>query len=233
MALRYGLIENLLTSDPNDYMAVTTDNDTVGIDQIVERMISRGSTVTKAEALSVLEEFNQAVVDLAQMGVNINTELFTIYPSISGVFNSSSEVFSTGKHAINLKMRAGNRLRNIHKSIVLERVSISEAKPFFQVVTDLKTGAVNDILTIGQVVSIKGSMLRISEEVPNAGLFIIGEGTPEMRITQLVKNKPSELIFFVPEGILPGACTLELRTIIPGRKTLSTCRSSFELNAVV
>jgi hypothetical protein len=57
MPLRYGLVENQLTSDPDDYMAVTLDNYTKGIDDIVERMISRGSTVTTAEALGTLEEF--------------------------------------------------------------------------------------------------------------------------------------------------------------------------------
>jgi hypothetical protein len=231
MALRYALAENLLTADPDDYMAVTTDNSTAGIGEIVDRMISRGSTVTKAEALSVLEEFNQAVVDLVKTGNNINTELFTIYPTISGVFNSPSEAFNSNKHAINIKMRAGNRFKNIHQHIALERVEANVNKPIIQTVTDLKSNAVNETVTIGQIVSVKGALLKISEEVKEAGIFIVGEGTPEMRITQIVKNKPSELLFFIPSGIIPGSCAIEIRTVMPARKTLLTTRTPFELIA--
>ncbi len=231
MALRYALAENLLTADPNDYMAVTTDNETVGINEIVDRMISRGSTVTKAEALSVLEEFNQAVTDLLKSGNNISTELFAIYPSISGVFNSPNEAFNANKHAINLKMRAGNRLKDIHRNMVLERVEVNEYKPVIQQVTDLKTGAVNDTVSIGQIISVKGALLKISEEEKEAGIFIIGEGTPETRITHIVKNKPSELLFFIPAGIGTGSCTIEIRTFVKGRKTISITRCPFELTA--
>lgn len=232
MALRYALTENLLTADPDDYMAVTTDNATAGINEIVDRMISRGSTVTKAEALSVLEEFNQAIVDLIKSGSNISTELFSIYPSISGVFSSPNEAFNTNKHAINIKMRAGNRFKDIHRHISLERVECNVNKPIIQSVTDLKTNAVNETVTIGQIISIKGALLKISEEINEAGIFIIGEGTPEMRITQIVKNKPSELLLFIPSGIGPGSCVIEIRTVLPGRKTLLTTRSPFELTAI-
>lgn len=233
MALRYALTENLLTADPNDYMAVTTDNPTAGINDIVDRMISRGSTVTKAEALGVLEEFNQAVADLLKTGSNINTELFTIYPTISGVFNSSGEAFNANKHAINLKMRTGNRLKDIHRAIVLERVEGNVYKPVIQVVADLKSGAVNDTVSIGQILSVKGSLLKISEEEAQAGIFFIASGGAETRVTQIVTNKPGELLFFVPANVLPGACVIEIRTIVPGRKGMSVARSPFELTATV
>lgn len=232
MALRYGLTENLLTSDPNDYMAVTTDNATVGREEIVERMISRGSTVTRAEALSVLEEFDQAIIDLVKSGVNINTNLFSIYPSILGVFNSSDEVFSPARHSVKINMRAGKRLMDIHKQIALERVELGETKPIIQAVTDLKTGAINSTVSIGQIVSIKGGLLKIAEELPEAGIFVIGEGTPETRVTQIVKNKPSELLFFMPAAMGPGACTIEIRTLIKNRKTITITRPPFELNAI-
>lgn len=232
MALRYALTENLLTSDPNDYMAVTTDNPTVGINEIVERMINRGSTVTKAEALGVIEEFNQAVADLLKTGVNINTELFTVYPSISGVFNASSEAFNPNKHSVNLRMRVGNRLKDVSKSIALERVPATANKPYIQLVTDLVSGVVNDTISIGQIVSVKGSLLKIADGTEGAGLFIIGDGKAEVQVTQIVKNKPSELLFFVPVAVTSGPCAIEVRTVTHSSKALKVTRTSFELTAV-
>ena len=61
MALKFGLTPNHLTSDPEDYMAIPQNVQTVDIEQVIERMISRGSTVTKAEALSVIEEYGLAL----------------------------------------------------------------------------------------------------------------------------------------------------------------------------
>ncbi|WP_158275717.1 HU family DNA-binding protein [Marinilabilia rubra] len=224
MPLRYGLVENLLTDDPDDLMAVTVDNPTMGIDEIVERMISRGSTVTKAEALGTLEEFKSAVCDIVKDGNNVNTELFVIYPTVAGVFESKSEAFNASKHGINLNLRAGKRLIESSRDLNVERVEISESKPTLKTVTDLKTGAVNESVTVGQIVSIKGGLLKIDTESAEAGIFFIDPDGNAHKASRIVKNKPSELLFFVPDDLTPGTYQVEIRTVLYKRKSLSTGR---------
>ncbi len=74
MTLRYGLIPNHLTDDPDDFMGIVTDNETVTETTIVERMIGKGSTVTKAEAISVIKEFEYVIVEAVKNGQNVNTK---------------------------------------------------------------------------------------------------------------------------------------------------------------
>lgn len=231
MALRYGLVENLLTADPDDFMAVTLDNKTMTIEDVVERMISRGSTVTKAGALATIEEFNLAICDIVKGGNNVNTELFTVYPSIAGVFNSETESFNPKKHAIKINMRAGRRLYDASRNLAVERVKVAGAKPTIQTLSDLKSNAVNESISIGQIASLKGSMMKIDETNENAGLFLIDAEGNETKVTQVVKNKPSEILFFVPDTITPGDYILELRTVLPRRKELVTARLGHTLVA--
>ena len=232
MPLRYGLVENQMTSDPDDYMAVTLDNPTKGVEEIVERMISRGSTVTRAEALGTLEEFKQAVCDIVKDGFNVNTELFAVYPRVAGVFDSADERFNANKHGINLNLRAGKRLNETVHDLSVEKVEVDEAKPTLQTLTDLKSDVVNESVSISRVASIKGAHLKIDTEHPDSGIFLIDADENEVKVSNIVKNKPSELLFFVPDDLPLGTYQIEVRTVLRNRKTLRTGRLPVSITAL-
>lgn len=229
MYLRYGLILNHLTDDPNDYMAIVTDNETMSIEDIVERMIGKGSTVTKAEALSVIEEFNYAVVDAVSNGKNVNTELFKVYPSISGVFVNKSDGFDQSRHAVRLNINAGKRLAEAAAKIDLKKVDVPVAKPILQEFTDLKTKVRNESFTPGQIASLRGSLLKIDEADEKQGIFFIAADGTETKVSDIVKNMPSELMFFVPDSLTTGSFQIELRTIFKNYKSMRVGRLFIDL----
>ena len=229
MYLRYGLILNHLTDDPNDYMAIVTDNETMTTEEIVERMIGKGSTVTKAEALSVIEEFNYAVVDAVSNGNNVNTELFKVYPSISGVFANKSDGFDQSRHAVRLNINAGKRLAEAAAKIDLKKVDVAVAKPILQEFTDLKTKTRNESFTPGRIASIRGSLLKFDEADEKQGIFFIAADGTETKVSDIVKNMPSELMFFVPEGLTTGSFQIELRTIFKNYKSMRVGRLLIDL----
>ena len=229
MALRYGLIPNHLTDDPDDYMGMVTDNETIGTEQIVEQMIGKGSTVTKAEALSVIEEFNYAVVQAVASGNNVNTELFKVYPSISGVFVNQSDSFDKTRHSIRLNLNAGYRLSEAIGNIELRKVEISVVQPVIQQFTDLKTKAVNETFSPGQIASLKGSLLKFDEEDADQGIFFIAGDGAATKVVNVVKNKPSELLFFVPEALKTGSFQVEVRAAKKNRKNIKAGRLLIDL----
>ena len=232
MALRYGLVPNHLTDDPNDCMAVTTDNDTINIEQIVERAIGKGSTVTKAEALSVIEEFEYSVVAAIKEGNNVITELFKIYPSVSGVFTDEEDGFDPARHSVKLNLNAGSRLKSIVSDIELKKVEINSPQPVLQQFINLKSNTINEDFTPGQVASIKGSLLKFDSEDPQQGIFFIADDGTETKVANVIKNKPSELLFFVPEGLTSGTFQVEVRAIQYNHKKLKTGRLASELTSV-
>ena len=229
MPLRYGLVSNHLTDEPNDCMAVVQDNETFSQEQIVERMLNRGTSVTKADALSVLEEYHRAVVDIIKEGNNVNTDLFSIYPSISGVFTNESDGFDASRHSVKLNLNAGSRMKEEIRNIELKKVSTFEPIPVLQVFTDLKNNTVNESFTPGQIASIKGSLLKFDEADPQQGIFFLATDGSETRVTQLVKNKPSELLFFIPDSLTSGTFQVEVRAIFRNYKTLRKGRLLIDL----
>ncbi|MCG8581399.1 MAG: DUF4469 domain-containing protein [Bacteroidales bacterium] len=229
MPLRFGVVLNHLTDDPDDCMAVTTDNETVDNEKIVESIIGKGSTVTKAEALSVIEEYEYAIVNAVKDGNNVITELFTITPSITGVFTSMEDNFDPARHAIKINMNAGKRLKSIVSQIERKRVEITSPQPVLKHFTDFKNNAVNESFTPGQIVSIKGSYLKFDENDQSQGIFFIDENSSETRVSMVVKNKPSELLFMVPESLTEGSFQVEVRTIFRNGTTLKKGRSLTEL----
>ncbi|MBS2213940.1 DUF4469 domain-containing protein, partial [Carboxylicivirga mesophila] len=229
MALRYGLVPNHLTDDPNDCMAVTTDNDTITVEQIVETMIGKGSTVTKAEALSVIEEFEYAVVDSIQKGNNVSTELFKIAPSIVGVFSNNQDAFDTARHSVKINLNAGRRLAQAAANIELKKVNITAIQPVLQNFTDQMSKVVNESFTSGHVASIRGTTLKFNQDDETQGIFFIaGDGT-ETRVDNIIKNFPSELMFIVPATLTSGTYAIEVRCIYHNSKTLRTGRLPYEL----
>jgi hypothetical protein len=219
MALRYGLIPNHLTDDPNDYKGVVTENETITMDQIIDQMIGRGSTVTKAEALSVLEEFSHVVVDAVTKGNNISIDLFKIYPSITGVFVDQQDDFDPSRHTIRLNMNAGPRLKDALANIQVRKVEVVDHKPVIHQFNDLKSKRVNESVTPGQMASLTGTMLRFDEADPNQGIFFVSSNGEVTKATHVIKNKPSELLFFSPDD-LKGICQVEVRTLFKDSKRL-------------
>ncbi|MBI9064131.1 MAG: DUF4469 domain-containing protein [Marinilabiliaceae bacterium] len=229
MALRYGLVPNHLTDDPNDCMAVTTENETISKEAIVEQMIGKGSTITKAEALSVIEEFEYAVVDAVKSGNNVNTELFKISPSIVGVFNDSNDGFDTSRHAVKINLNAGKRLSEVADQIDLRKVSITAIQPIPQKFIDLITKVTNESFTAGQVASIRGSNLKFDAADSNQGIFFIDKDGNETRVDNLIKNYPSELLFIVPAVLTTGSYEVEIRCVYHKSKSLRKGRFAIDL----
>lgn len=232
MALRYGLVPNHLTDDPNDCMAITTDNDTVGVESIVEQMVGKGSTVTKAEALSVIEEYEYAIADAVQKGNNLNTGLFKIQPSISGVFINEEDGFDAARHAVKLNFNPGKRLIEASAKIDLKKVEIISPQPVLQQFINLKSNTINEDFTPGQVASIRGSLLKFDAEDAQQGIFFIADDGSETKVSNVIKNKPSELLFFVPEGLITGTFDVEVRAIQYNHKKLKKGRLASELTSV-
>ena len=67
--LKYCLRENLLTPDENDYMAQTADVRSFSLDEIIDLMMEKGSTLTKADTKAALQVYGEVVSALIKGGV--------------------------------------------------------------------------------------------------------------------------------------------------------------------
>lgn len=220
-----------MTPDPNDRMAVTQVSQSFTLDDVIDQMISRGSTVTKAEALSVYEELSLAIEQLIKNGNSISTPLFTIMPRVVGVFNNDGDSFDSSRHQVKLRINPGIRLREMGSKIPVEKIVTERRQPVLVHFHDNTSESQDEIVTPGGGARITGALLKFDEADVQQGIFFVNVATAEViRVAgKLLKNKPGELIFVAP-ALVAGTYKIEVRAVASnGGKTIRTGALPYEV----
>lgn len=223
MSIKYALYPNHLTDDPDDYLAVVQNQTTRTIEDLIDIMINRGSTVTKADTLSVIEAYEAAIEEVLANGDSIKTPLIQIRASIQGVFKGKFASFNPEHHSVRLNVNVGERISQVAANLSVERVPGSLPKPSPQQFKDVVSGTFDDTLTPGGVGELRGSRLKVDPDNRNQGVFFFASDGAETRVGDYIRTKPSDLIFMIPDTLISGDYQLEVRA---GVKNSSKIRSS-------
>lgn len=219
MSLQYSLELNPLTERPDDYKAVVRNPRNVEIQDVIKQITKPGSILKETECNAVINDFLSALCQNMSEGIGFTSEYFNIAPTVAGVFDSDSEAFNAKKHSKNVSLAAGPRLREAVVNMKVERVESSELAPVVKSVLDIKTQSLNQNISRGSLIEIKGEYLKVEGE--NAGVFLIAAGTgPEILINQLHINEPKRIMCLIPETVKPGNYYLEIRSHVRGAKNL-------------
>ena len=212
MSINYALFENNLTSDPGDYLARVQSNGTAEMEDVIDRMIEQGSTVVKADILSVLEDYHTAIENMVLEGMNVNTPGANYKATIKGIFNGQADSFDPNRHQVRASVSAGIRFRKAVEERA--RPSKQEAvrpKPSLLEFTDLNSAERNSILTPGGMGQVVGHRLKFDAEDATQGIFFVAADDSETEVTVVGRNMPAELMFLIPDGLTAGDYTLEVR----------------------
>lgn len=222
MAIKYWLLENPGLEGAK-CVAVTHSNQTYSFEDLLDRMVWSGSTLTRAEVLGVFEELIRCIEEFVTDGGSVHTPLFTIAPSITGVFKNKKDQFHDNRHQVRLRIQAGARLRDMEQKIKVKKIDPALQKPQIFALYDMASKTCNNILTPGRGATISGKQLQFDEADPEQGIFLISDDTDQaIRISsELMRNMPKELIFIVPD-LQPGKYHLEIRNLLNRSKVLRT-----------
>ena len=219
MTLKYGLVENLMTERPDDYMALTYS--VAGLDRnaIIDRMLARGTALTKTDILGVLNALEETVSEAVQQGYSINMPLINTSFSISGVFEGPMDNFDGNRHKLNVNITKGVLLREAEKRVKLEKtVASSVSQPQIQEVKDSVSGTVNLRLTSRGVVEVRGYNLKIDGDDPACGLWFEGSDGQQIKAEIIIENKPSKIIAIIP-ALVSGEYQVKVITQYTGGGT--------------
>ena len=222
MPINYVLLENNLTSDPSDYMAAVQATRTAETDDIIARIIQQGSTVVKADILSVLEDYHTAIENMVLEGVNVNTPLANYSVSIKGVFNGPTDMFDPGRHQVVATTNPGKRFRRaVREHAQAVKGEALKPRPNPVEYTDVNSGERNSVLTPGGMGQLVGHRLKFDPAAAAQGIFFQAEGGAATKAAMVGRNKPGELMFMVP-ALAAGDYTLEVRTVMRGSEDVRT-----------
>ena len=224
--MKYALRENLLTPAPGNYMAQVADVRSYTLDEIINLMMEKGSSVTRADAAAVLQVYGEVCALVIANGSALNTPLFNTSMSISGVFDGANDSFDRRRHAVNLNMTTGTLLRDALASVKCEKTQIASTDPYITEVKDVVSDTVNSALTKGGIVQITGSRLKFDAKDETQGIFFVPETGAPVRATVVAENKPARLTALIPQTLDAGIRYIEIRTkLLDNNKSLKTMKT--------
>ena len=224
--LKYCLRENLLTPAPDDYMAQAADVRSYTLDEIIDLMMEKGSTLTRADVAATLQVYGEVVSAIIKDGSAVNTPLMNTSMSISGVFDGANDSFDKKRHTVNLNITAGTLLRDAVTKVKCEKTEGVSTDPYITEVTDIVTGTVNTTLSKGGVVQLVGSRLKFDAKDTAQGIFFVPETGAPVRAAVIAENKPARLMAIIPADLAAGNYYIEVRTkILEGNKSGKTLKT--------
>lgn len=224
MSLKYNLVQNLLTSNPDDHSARPQGIKSHNLKSIISLMLKSGSTITHADITAVLINFFEVAGSITANGEIINTDLFKTKLSITGVFNSALDTFNRDRHAIKINTNPGKILKQAVAQMQVEKITTPKLIPNILGVKDSISGSIDNKITSGGILEIIGILLKISGDHVNNGVYFIGKDGTRNKVVTTVQNKPGSLIVMIPT-LVTGEYTLELTTQYRGSSTLKTPRT--------
>lgn len=211
MAIHYSLHENKLKGG-DTYMALVRSIGTLDQDALMARMERRGTTLTLEDVMASLQLATEIIVEALLEGYNVVTPTANFSASIKGVFADLDDSFDPSRHSLEAKVNVGATLREAFGGATVEKTESITYAPKPSTFTDYATELKNSTATPGNGARVRGNRLKFDPADPAQGLFFVATDGTETAVTQIMTNKPSELVFLVPT--LPaGDYTLVVRAL--------------------
>lgn len=224
MSIRYTLNQSPFAGKDAPYCARVSANASANLEDVVERIMHQGSTVTRADVLAVLENALLAAEGFLLDGIRVNLGgLVELYPTVRGTFTSASDRFDQERHRVDISSTAGRRLRRrFRQQAEVIKADASPNAPRIVQFQDLQAG-INHKITPGGMGVVSGCNLKFNPQAADEGLWFmpLQSGSP-VKASIFQKIMPAQLVFQNPAILPPGPCRLEVHARVRGVKRLTT-----------
>lgn len=224
------LYDNLLTPDPNDFVARVSSERSLSVADICHSAATRGGADVSDAAMShAVELFLKEMAYRLCDGFAVNTGYFTAMPVVRGVFLSPNETFDPQRHTLQFQFTQGELMRREIEDVEVKIMGVAETGLYIGQVEDMKSRTVNEVLTPGFNLRVTGTKLRVVGDKPGVGIFFRETATntaTKVDEGDIVINNPSELMIIIP-ALPAGTYQLEVTTqYSTGNKLLKEVRSA-------
>lgn len=224
------LYDNLLTPDPNDFVARVSSERSLSVADICHSAATRGGADVSDAAMShAVELFLKEMAYRLCDGFAVNTGYFTAMPVVRGVFLNPNETFDPQRHTLQFQFTQGELMRREIEDVEVKIMGVAETGLYIGQVEDMKSRTVNEVLTPGFNLRVTGTKLRVVGDKPGVGIFFretVTNTATKVDEGDIVVNNPSELMIIIP-ALPAGTYQLEITTqYSTGNKLLKEVRSA-------
>lgn len=216
----YKLVKHSLIKGTDKYRAIVKHTETLTQEDLLDDMEWHSSTLTKADMLAFLEDHERTIIRALCKGKCVVTNLVHYKLTIKGDFDSEEDRLDFSRNKITATVSVGPVLRReITNDIPMEKQHSIKPKPRLDIYINTHTNDPNTVLTPTYMGRILGDQLRFEIDDPEEGLFLIRQTdenglitNPEaIRVDDISHMTTGEIIFRVPDDLLPGEYRVEVR----------------------
>lgn len=219
--LKFSLIESKLKNAPGVYLAKPVQSNSLTLDDLVESMLKRSTSLSQTDIVAVLDLFVKECEEQIANGHPLNLPLFNGLPIVGGTFTGPEDSFDPARHTVRYKLSPGTGISKATKRIVPEKVDYKDPMPFVSQFYDVVTQTVNSVITSMGIGEISGSRLQFNMADNEQGIFFIDREGKSFRVEAVAHNQAFKLIFQSPK--LPaGEYTIEVRVRLKKSTQLKT-----------
>lgn len=235
MTISYQLRKNNIVAEDDIYCGQVLQTDTIGPEQLADRIIDQGSTVTRPDILAVLENCSSAIESFLLEGIRIQLPgICDLFPRIKGNFTGPGDNFDPVRHKVDIAAVPGKTVRKSFRTLAsVEKKEARHVRPALTTFFDLGTNTADRKISACNIGQINGYRLKCNPENIDEGIYLIDTTTgDETKITAVLNNTPSKLIFQTPDSMTGGdSYKIEVRTRYTPNGTLRTGRLDSQLEA--
>jgi hypothetical protein len=232
MTVKYALQPNALMKDePDQYRAYVVVDRVLELEDVIDLMEFRSSSITKADMLGVIDDFHRTLKRLISDGHKINTGLIVIELTIRGNFDGRDASFDARNgHLLKVKVRLVKLVEEeVQQKVRLKKQPSTEPTPIIDFYRNLdNNGESNTTLTPTHMSRIKGYKLKFDPSDDRLGVFLLpqvlggplSDPTP-VRLVHYSRITKGEIIFRVPNDLPAGNYKLEVRALF-GKEDIRT-----------
>lgn len=208
MAIKYYLRKNSLSINQKSHKAVIVPYKINTLSDIIDEMLTRGTTLSEADIVASLHLFFEVVTQQVQEGNHVNTPIVNLKPGISGSFNNSTDNFDPLRHKIKATASVGPAVKRMMEKAVSEKITKTLTVPILTSFKDIQTQNLNAVVSPGGIGQIIGSHLKYNPENPAEGIFFVSSAQEEFKVTTVAIRTLGKLVFSIPASMPTGNYTL-------------------------
>jgi hypothetical protein len=212
-----------------NFIGRITGKQLLSIRDVCEMARNRGGSDIMPSAMEHAVELflREMVYDMCD-GYSVNLKWFLASAGLRGTFASRDELFDQAKHKLMFDFQQGAELRRELENLNAEIVGQADVGPRIHMITDKRTGSVDQLLTPSRNAVIRGRRIKITGSDPSVGIRFHSQDDPSavypVAPGDIVSNKPTELMIVTPD-LPPGYYKLEISTQYIRKKFLKEPRS--------
>ncbi|MDR0638037.1 MAG: DUF4469 domain-containing protein [Spirochaetaceae bacterium] len=199
------------------FIARAKTEKTLSVEQVCAEAVTRGGSDLNYDTMvdAVNAYFDEAFYQLAD-GFSVENDYFSIHPKIGGTFDHAGAKADKEKNPVNFAFRKRQELRDVISRITVEIEGAAESGAYIAEVLDVASGATDERLTSGGVVTILGSRIKIDGVDPSCGLYLVqADGTSIKAAGNLVDNQRNRISAQLPV-LSPGPYWVRIITQFSG-----------------